>query len=430
MSMVQVLYYFNNSRNIIDYASNLVTEEGQLIIVHQTEKGIPEIQKQHMQDLKGNTDECLTTIEIKQQLDAQNYRYHYHHLNAHLDITSCYDATDSGLKILSFCLECDLQQLHPSKLTPLFNSVQNKAIQHDKAWLLYEPVGVLILDKQIKTASINQLIKDTDPVADYRQLAHGFDWQTLFIETQNSDNKRLLDVACGTGRWLQTFTDYLGEKIADSHPNQIHYDLLDYSESALLQTRDKIRVPFQLGKHYVSSIQTVELEANCYDIIWSMHGFYAMPRLDLKFILKKLSSALKQTGQIFIAQASRDSFYVEFYTKYLEIFKQGKGTPFVSAQDITQHLEELGIEYQVKVIPYHEKIKQDDMQAIEHYILNEATINCFSEEDTSTTANHSKSIQLDSLFSHPDMASYLQSMCHSSHYHFLEEVWLISFTKL
>jgi hypothetical protein len=66
---------------------------------------------------------------------------------------------------------------------------------------------------------------------------------------------------------------------------------------------------------------------------------------------------------------------------------------------------------------------------VAHYILEEATINSFSEENSSETASAPINTDLKNLFSHQEMENYLKSFIKDSTYYFPEEIWLISFRK-
>ncbi|MEO1429459.1 MAG: hypothetical protein AAFV71_10415 [Cyanobacteria bacterium J06633_8] len=152
-----------------------------------------------------------------------------------------------------------------------------------------------------------------------------------------------------------------------------------------------------------------------------------IPVQDLAPVLKKCASLLNETGVGFIALATRKSFYVDFYEQYLQIFKDGKGERFTAAEDILENLRECGIQHQVHRIFYEEAIKADDGEGLEHYIKNEATINCFNKDDEVEPLSASKNITLEDLLSNPKMEAYLNSLMRNSVYYFPEEVLLISF---
>lgn len=147
-------------------------------------------------------------------------------------------------------------------------------------------------------------------------------------------------------------------------------------------------------------------------------------------VLTKCANLLNDTGVGFIALATRKSFYVDFYEQYLQVFKGGKGARFTSAEDVIEAMEKCGIEHQVHRIFYEEPIKAEDFASLEHYIKNEATVNCFNKDQETKQLSDSNSIILEELLYHPQMETYLNSLRRNSVYYFPEEIWLISFGNI
>ncbi|MEM6352593.1 MAG: class I SAM-dependent methyltransferase [Cyanobacteria bacterium P01_D01_bin.14] len=280
------------------------------------------------------------------------------------------------------------------------------------------------------------VIETTIPVDDYRQLAQKIDWQAFLKSCCTrpvSDNSlahlpfKVLDLACGTGRWLQTFLQQVAPQLR--LPSQIRYDLLDCCESSLIQAAQKLRFPLISGMQYADQVQFAPLEPDAYDCIWSMHGFYAMPKHDLTGILSKMNAALQPEGRCFIAQATREAFYIDFYERYRAAFGPADSVGFTAAEDVVAALERLGIEYHISVLRYDECIPAADRAAVEHYIMNEATVNSFNRDDTETVEGAVSQTGLDRLLNHPDIKAYLDTLVWDSTFHFPEEVWAISFKK-
>lgn len=424
----QVLYHFDDRYQAIQSALSQTKEGGQVVIVHQTAMGIPQIQQEHMLEVKGNQNEMFTAEDIKKLLDTKSHQYQYHQVDARLDVTECIQSLETGVKIMSFCLECDLRQLQEAKFAKILQAFEKLAdIEDSGRAFIQEPIGVFVLKAALNDTVLERHSQDKDPVLDYWQLAQHFDWsETFFLQyhQRKSSSLRLLDVACGTGRWLQAFQRYV--KLDEGIEN-IVYDCLDPCESSIAQASQKILPPLQQGTQYVKTIQSAKLESNSYDLLWSMHGFYMVPRQDLAPALKKCASSLKDTGVGFIALATRKSFCVYCYEQYLQIFYEGKGARFTSAEDILESLSECGIQHKVHTISYEEPIKADDRAALEHYIKNEVIINSFNRDQETEELSESKNITLEGLLSHPKMEAYLKSFIRNSVYYLPVEVWLISF---
>jgi aromatic-L-amino-acid/L-tryptophan decarboxylase len=231
-----------------------------------------------------------------------------------------------------------------------------------------------------------------------------------------------LDVASGTGRWLQAFLMYVKPQLLNI---KISCDLLDPSKHSMPCLLNTIECPLELGRQYEDTVQKADLPKDFYDIIWSMHGFYAIPRYDLGSILKKIYNSLNNKGEAFIAQATRKSFYVQFYDRFLDAFNR-REQGFTSAEDITEALNILGLHYQIHTIAYDEYIAMDDLAALEHYILEESVNNSFMGEDVRGQSITSK---IKVLLDHSNLGAYLRSFIKKDMYCFPQEIWLISFGK-
>ncbi|NEP01814.1 MAG: methyltransferase domain-containing protein [Symploca sp. SIO2E9] len=426
--LTHVLYYFDDPYQAIQSALTQTKEGGQVVIVHQTAMGIPQIQQEHMLEAKGNQNEMFTAEDIKRLLETKSHQHQYYHVDARLDVTECLQRLESGVKIMSFCLECDLRQLQEAKFAKILQAFSRLAeIEDSGRAFIREPIGVFVLKAASNATVLERHPEDKDPVVDYWQLAQHFDWSGTFLSQYHRiklPSLKLLDIACGTGRWLQAFGHYiqLDEEIQD-----IVYDCLDPCGSSIFQASQKIFPPFQLGAQYLNTIQEAQLESNSYDLLWSIHGFYMVPRQDLASVLKKCTNLLKDTGVGFIALATRKSFYVDFYEQYLQIFKEGKGARFTSAEDVIESLCDCGIRHQVHRVFYEEPIKADNRAGLEHYIKHEATINSFNKDKETEQLSASNNITLEELLSNPEMGRYLNSLITNSVYYFPEEVLLISF---
>lgn len=242
--LTHVLYYFDEPYQAIQSALTQTKEGGKVVIVHQTATGIPQIQQEHMLEAKGDQNEMFTAEDIRTLLDTQFHPHQYHSVEARLDVTECLQGLETGVKIMSFCMECDLRQLHEAKFFKILQAFWRLAEIEDsgKAYI-NEPIGVFVLP--VPSATIQQRSpKDQDPVIDYWQLAQRFDWSGTFLSQHHrgkSSSLRLLDVACGTGRWLQAFRHYMQ---LDEGLENIVYDFLDPCESAISHASHKIHPPF------------------------------------------------------------------------------------------------------------------------------------------------------------------------------------------
>lgn len=418
---VHVFYYFAAPQQIIADALQMAKACGQVVIVHQTPIGIPEIQQQYMEAFKGDVDEMFTTDDIRALLNNAATPYQYEEIPAYLDVTECLQETEAGLEILSFCMECDLRCVD---YAPILNAVREMAeFQPNNRARLHEPIGIFTL-----TAPH---IADSDPVEDYRQLARRIDWgKLLSYASHRTTPVRVLDVGCGTGRWLNALHHYVPLATYLNGSGAIAYDVLDPSATAILQLERNLRAPFQLGERYVTTMQKATLPTAHYDIIWSNHAFYAMPVPHLPSILANMQTSLKETGVGLIAMPNRRSFYVQFFAHYLTEVHGGQGDGFTSAESITDELTALGIPYQVQTICYHERIPKHDAQALAHYIINEATINSFSKDEDMIDLPISRALTLTELYEYQPLRQFIDTYGNGVAYYFPQEVKVIAFGDL
>ena len=282
------------------------------------------------------------------------------------------------------------------------------------------------MEENITSSGIWKADKDNDPINDYRYLAQRFDWKKVFSSYHDTSGKvRLLDIACGAGRWLRAFLYYVSPSFPASQKLEIVYDLLDRAKPALLKAADRIDTPFVPGRQYICSIQDAELRKSFYDIIWCMHGFYAIPRGDLDSILLKITGSLREHGTAYIALATRESFYVRCYDEYLRWFGGEEQAEFTCTEDIVEVLQRLGIQYREDTIRYHERLMVSDIQGLDHYIRTESIMNSFGREGSEDDAK--EFIGLEELLRHREMGRFLRGFIRDGHYHFPEEIRLISF---
>ncbi|MBC6478786.1 MAG: methyltransferase domain-containing protein [Hormoscilla sp. GM7CHS1pb] len=179
--LVHVLYYFKDRYKTIRSALSQTSEGGRVVIIHQAAMGIPQIQRQHLLSAKGNQNEMFTAEDIKNLLDTRSHQYQLDNVEARLDVTECLQRLEKGVKIMSFCMECDLRQLQESKFAKILQAFWRLAeISDSGRAYIREPIGVFVL-KAATCASIRERNpEDKDPVVDYWQLAQNFDWSGTF----------------------------------------------------------------------------------------------------------------------------------------------------------------------------------------------------------------------------------------------------------
>ncbi len=194
---------------------------------------------------------------------------------------------------------------------------------------------------------------------DYRLLALELDWAELL-----AGRRTLLDVACGSGKFPEALELYAD--LPDSPA--VDYALLDPSAFSLAEARRALTPPFAGGAEYRCTLQELDPEAGPFDVVWSVHGLYALPATELEAGVAAFQRALAPGGLGMIAQAAHDAHYLRFYRDFLDDFRQGAGTPYTSAEQIEEALAAGGAHFEVRRLDYHAEVSFGDAATLEGYL--------------------------------------------------------------
>ena len=154
--------------------------------------------------------------------------------------------------------------------------------------------------------------------------------------------------------------------LADTKIFPIEYALLDPSKFSITETRKVLEFPFQVSFEFETTLQEFTCEKEYYDIVWATHALYAVPKDELKDALKRFTFGMARSG--FIAHASENSHYLNFYRRYLNGFKDGSGEPYSSAEQILKTLKEINIPCRVKKISYDNYVSENALLQVEGYL--------------------------------------------------------------
>ncbi len=248
-------------------------------------------------------------------------------------------------------------------------------------------------------------------VEDYRQLAVSFDWAAWLKDHERHAGERairLLDVACGSGKFPSALQEHAGLSTAGLNP--VQYDLLDPTSFALEEARGVLQSPFQAGQDYLCRLQDLEC-AQPYDVIWATHALYALPPNELKDGLEKFVAAIAPGGAGFIAHAGEKAHYLKFYQPYLESVKQGAGTPYTSAEQIVDALENLNVKLEARDIVYDCRAA-DGSPEVEGYLQR-----CLFDD----------TLSLNDMLAIPALASYLATCRDEQGWRFRQHVKMMFF---
>ena len=246
---------------------------------------------------------------------------------------------------------------------------------------------------------------------DYQHLAKAINWNKWL---QNRSKKastqylQLLDVACGSGKFPAALISHAG--ITDASLEKIDYALLDPSSFSISEARQALSSPFIPGEEYEMKLQELKCDSETFDIVWATHGLYAIPQNELELSLQRMIHAIGTSGSGFIAHASTNSHYLQFFKLYLSGFKDGVGTPYSSSEQIIKILTKFGAPIEVKEINYTNIAPQVNEQQVERYLQR-----CLFDD----------SISLNEMLKNPVTGPYLKTCYQNNIWQFKQYVSMI-----
>lgn len=247
---------------------------------------------------------------------------------------------------------------------------------------------------------------------DYRHLAEARDWPAWFKARASKTPGRplrLLDVACGSGKFPNALIDHAG--LGQSGLEPIDYDLLDPSAFSVSEARAALRPPFRAAGEHVCTLQDFNGPAGRYDVVWATHALYALPRTDLATGLSRFVDALAPDGVGVIAHASEASHYLSFYRAYLEGFPQSGAEPYTSSADLVDTLQGLGVNFTTEEITYENGAPDAERAAVEGYLQR-----CLFDD----------TVSLEAMLENPSTGRYLADKLRDGVWRFPQSVTLIT----
>lgn len=204
---------------------------------------------------------------------------------------------------------------------------------------------------------------------DYRHLAEARDWAAWLAGVQGKAGDRslrLLDVACGSGKFPNALVRHAG--VAEAGLRPMATDLLDPSAFSIAEARAALPAPFMPAAEHETTLQEFIPPPDGYDIVWATHALYAVPAKDLPKAAEQFCAAIGPDGQGVIAHSAAAGHYVEFHRRYLEAFGSGDAAPYISAEDLAAALRAAGATVELTEVRYDSIAGPDATDAVEGYL--------------------------------------------------------------
>jgi SAM-dependent methyltransferase len=246
---------------------------------------------------------------------------------------------------------------------------------------------------------------------DYRHLAEARDWRGLFEKAQIQAGERalrLLDVACGSGKFPNALARHGGLVEANIRPVEV--DLLDPSAFSIAEARVALTKPFVPAAEYETTLQDFEPPAEGYDIVWATHALYAIPQAELATAMARFMQSIAPGGLGVVAHSAATGHYVDFHRRWLAAFDP-EAAPYIGAQAIVAALRDAGFSPEVQVVRYESVAGAGEIEAVEGYLQR-----CVFDDR----------ISLDQMAATEPMASYLSTCKGADGWRFAQDVWLIT----
>ena len=249
---------------------------------------------------------------------------------------------------------------------------------------------------------------------DYRHLAEARDWASWLADAQaraGGRGLRLLDVACGSGKFPNALVQHAG--VAEAGLQPIATDLLDPSAFSIAEARAALPAPFTPAAEHETTLQDFVPPDEGYDVVWATHALYAVPAGDLPPAAKQFRAALGRSGRGVIAHSAAAGHYIEFHRLFLSAFGAADAAPYISAEMLADALRAVGATVSVTEVRYDSVAGPADTDAVEGYLQR-----CVFDDDVSLA-------QMQNV---PELAAYLDGCRSASGWRFPQIVHLIDVT--
>lgn len=198
---------------------------------------------------------------------------------------------------------------------------------------------------------------------DYRQMVAARDWAADLHAHATAGRVRVLDVACGSGKFpAELMRQGLAETMAGT---PVEIDLLDPSAFSIAETRSVLHEPFEVRAEHEVRIQDLAETIGGFDVAWATHALYAVPPEEIDAGIARMVAALRPGGFGAIVHATSASHYLRFAEAFRSTFAPA-AVPFTTAGQVRQALEAAGVTPAVTTMRYD--VGHPDRAVIEGFL--------------------------------------------------------------
>ncbi|WP_200340728.1 class I SAM-dependent methyltransferase [Rhodovibrio sodomensis] len=250
--------------------------------------------------------------------------------------------------------------------------------------------------------------------ADYRVLAEAMDWRAWLQARQAAAGDRplrLLDVACGSGKFPVALAEHGG--VGDAAIQPVAYSLLDPSAFSIQEARAALPHPFTADRTYETALQQLDCPRGAFDVAWATHALYAVPPAELDAAAGRLLHALGDSGVGVIAQSAATGHYIRFHIDFLAAFGGDPAQLYSSAEQLRGALEARGATVETREIAYENGVPDSARAQVEGFLQRCAFDDRFTLAQMRATE---------------PLASYLAPCLRDGHWRFPQRVHLMFVT--
>jgi SAM-dependent methyltransferase len=205
--------------------------------------------------------------------------------------------------------------------------------------------------------------------ADYRILAEALDWRGWLEARQRLVGDRplrLLDVACGSGKFPVALARHAGIEEAAMEP--VDTALLDPSAFSIREARASLPSCFRAGEEYELPLQALDCPRGAFDIAWATHALYAVPAGELPAATERFMHAIGDAGVGVIAHSTAAGHYIRFHELFLEAFGGDPAQRYSDADQLRGALEAHGARVETRELAYDNGLPADAETEIEGFL--------------------------------------------------------------